>query len=86
VIGTDKLREVSVIKDNQVVYTTKPKGQTVEFTFTDAEAEPQPDLRHAVRRKRAPIGNGSGCIGAPRQHRAAMPTRQRAPQATPSAR
>ncbi|NOX57096.1 MAG: hypothetical protein GXP27_22225 [Planctomycetes bacterium] len=49
VIGTDKLREVSVIKDNQVVYTTKPSGSTAEFTFTDAKAEPGKESFYYVR-------------------------------------
>ena len=40
VIGTDRIREVAIIKDNQVVYVAHPGVKELSMTFTDSDVRP----------------------------------------------
>ena len=38
-IGTDKFRELALIRNNRVIYTAKPDKKEVDFSYTDREPE-----------------------------------------------
>ena len=37
IFGTGRIREATVIRNNEVLYTVRPMEQDVEFHFTDQE-------------------------------------------------
>lgn len=40
VIGTDKVKQIDIIKDNTFAYTAHPDVSEVTFAYTDADIEP----------------------------------------------
>ena len=40
VVGTDRIKEIAIIKDNEVVYTGHPGVQELSMTYTDRDVEP----------------------------------------------
>ena len=40
ILGTDIVREVALIRNNEVVYTVNPEEKDTEFEFTDRQPEP----------------------------------------------
>ena len=49
VVGTGKLADVIVVKDEQVVYTTSPTKNDSEFEFTDLQAKKGQESYYYVR-------------------------------------
>lgn len=39
ILGTDTIRNVALIRNNEVIYTMNPGSEDVEFEYTDREAE-----------------------------------------------
>ena len=39
VIGTDKIKEIAIIKDNEIVYTGHPATEELSMTYTDSDVE-----------------------------------------------
>lgn len=39
-IGTSKIAQIDVIKDNEIVYTGNPDVRELSFTYTDREVTP----------------------------------------------
>ena len=40
VIGTDRIKEIAIIKDNEIVYTGHPGVRELSMTYTDRDVEP----------------------------------------------
>jgi len=49
VIGTARLREVVIIKDDRLVYSTEPPGSEASLSWVDAGASPGKESYYYVR-------------------------------------